>query len=343
MSTISQQPLLQSEQTGVVQPTSQNVAPPPNPNQHRRSTIAGSSSAYIPNIRSQLARLNFKSKLFLGLVCLETLMLIAERSSFDVVLDADNQESKWFFGLMLINAPFMLYFAVDGILNENSYAFISFMGCSIILTIRVSAEFVWRHSICIESKIFPLCMTFYVIFMLFHVVYLIVIPRVIADMGWRWYKLVGGDALLKDMYERFQLFVSLCIMDLQFSILLLFTCFFYLHDDSVVVVTATTALVLEFLLKMLAYWSVRKEFHVGMVFFLIISILLPAQCLFYFMRANDRINNFGAEPALFWRLVFLASMTLFGRACVVLCGTSCLTNFEKKLKERVFDRYDSIL
>lgn len=72
------------------------------------------------------------------------------------------------------------------------------------MTVRGALEFSWRNSVCQEHGLLNVCVSFFGVIVAFHLLYLCLMPAIANSLGWRFYKLYGGDSKLKQLHERYQ-------------------------------------------------------------------------------------------------------------------------------------------
>lgn len=174
---------------------------------------------------------------------------------------------------------------------------------SILVTVREILEFSLKDDACNVHNVFPWCLSLFMVLILFHCAYLIMMPWVYKKLGWRYYKKYGSDARIKEIHDEYELFVTLSIFDFQMILLLLFTIGYFMHDNLKVLIFTIIAASTELILRILLIFAVRKEFR-GFSFGLVFLILIaPVYVVYFLIQANSYFIVSGISQNLVFRII----------------------------------------
>eukprot|EP00455_Lapot_gusevi_P018515 TRINITY_DN20119_c0_g1_i1.p1 TRINITY_DN20119_c0_g1~~TRINITY_DN20119_c0_g1_i1.p1 ORF type:complete len:348 (-),score=45.45 TRINITY_DN20119_c0_g1_i1:42-962(-) len=296
-----------------------------------------------PTLTRNRWSVSLKGKIFLSAVLIESLVLIADRVLFDIQLAAV-AESNWFFGFMVINTVFMVYFAFDAILNENHVELIGFLVASLLLTLRVSVEYSWRNSVCAANNIFGFCLSFYVLFLVFQLFYLVIGPMIRSEMGWKFFKYVGTDVNLKKMFTTYQVFVSIRKMDLQHTCLVVFTGIFWLPKELVFLIVSSVVGLLSIAYFFVGHIAFRRESPAWAVVFFVGCVISPAYILWvgWHTLQGNLVTSATMNPnnwEFAWKLLILGCLALVNRVLSIIWAIFSYRNFGKGLRDRALQKY----
>jgi len=264
-------------------------------------------------------------KSFLAIVCVEALVLVV----FQVVslLTTDDRDERLYGVLLLFSVCFFVFFAFDGVLNENFLQITTFLFFSALLTVYV----VYQLAVVEKDSVLNLLQV--VVVILGDLAYCYFGYQLYLEFGWRIYKKIGADPQMRSMYKAFQVFMTFLKVDYQFQIVLLAQNLtlvlatddveFYLNIVGVLIVTAVVAL---------GVYAVRKENSVLMIIFIVLAVLEPAYVIFrcYRLVTDDQYSDLPIK-----QMFITAGASIFCRVLLVAVAIVVMVNFGKGLKEHV--------
>jgi hypothetical protein len=318
-------------------------------------------------------KIPFVGKVFLGSVCFNVLIILAYRIAVLIqlmnvgVADTNyNTDHIWFFCLTLETAAFMMYFAMDSIHTENHYELIAFVVCAFILGLRSVLEYASRDpeagdmctddtglgSFCVAST-FTQCA--------FTVFYIVIAPSVWKSYGWRFYKVVGSDAKLRQMWLHYQQYLSLKFLDISFTVLVLTTGVIYLASSVYGSIISAVCLIVELFWMRLGTVAYERENDNAMRIWMVLSVLFPLYIVFFVLVAmqapiahatGSGVSNatVGAatnnteyaaameNPIIVTKMCILAALALINRVASVIWAYTGWSMFNHGMLERVFPR-----
>ena len=161
-------------------------------------------------------------QLFVCLVLVQLFFTVVERSVL-LALAAATTDAFYFWGILVISALFATYYGVHSILAVNYLELAAFRIVTFWMMIRIILEFVNREEECSNGSGAALCLAFMLIAIVLNIVTFALTVWMLPDLKWKRYKAIGSEVHTQTMYRRFEMFSAVRKVDLQFSIITLFT------------------------------------------------------------------------------------------------------------------------
>lgn len=121
-----------------------------------------------------------------------------------------------------ISALYNVLFAFDAVLNESRHALFACLASSALLSARAVVEFAYKESACASADINWICIPGLIEIIAYQVFLISLgLGSVISQMGFRFYRIVGADLALREIYERYAQFVTLFRLNQVRSLVLL--------------------------------------------------------------------------------------------------------------------------
>eukprot|EP00698_Gefionella_okellyi_P014879 TRINITY_DN4146_c0_g2_i1.p1 TRINITY_DN4146_c0_g2~~TRINITY_DN4146_c0_g2_i1.p1 ORF type:complete len:378 (+),score=70.49 TRINITY_DN4146_c0_g2_i1:69-1202(+) len=298
-----------------------------------------------------------KRMLYIAIV--QTLLLILYSIAVMVLNKyIDGEDSRLFnkdiaYGVLLIvSSLFFVYFAFDGVINENKFEMSAFALVSVLLTIRVifmytTAKTTYNTIISNSSstaemmQLAPvslyLTIAIMIVICVFQVLLGLLFVKAWRGFGWKLYRTVGANKSLKSYFQDYQVFLSLLKIDMQFGVSLVLLGGFFLFDatSSVALWINVGVIVLTIFWAIFGWQLVIREVKIGMIFWFLFVVATPAYIIYKvvgFYKPSPEIDCVYAPCILF---TLSGAATILFRAALVLYAIKCYRNFDKGMK-RVF-------
>eukprot|EP00474_Spongospora_subterranea_P008651 CRZ09109.1 hypothetical protein [Spongospora subterranea] len=182
-------------------------------------------------------RISRSSKIFLTAVIAHSFLVATTRLLTDIVwkLPAvashgllDSGQNYWFFICFIISAVYNVIFAFDAVFNESRPALFACIGSSLLLAMRSIIEFSYKESACSEASINWICIPGLIEVVCYQLFLIgLGLGSVITQMGFRFYRIVGADLSLREIYERYVQFVTIYRLNQQLTLIAFVTAFFF--------------------------------------------------------------------------------------------------------------------
>jgi len=166
--------------------------------------------------KGKIISLSRTAKIFIAIIILESAIIIGLTIQ-RMITPQNGDLSIKYSSLMLLNALLLLIFALDGVINENAFELLAFVFISITVTTFTTYQF-WFAPEKTEKIILWIRFISVSIFTPLNVVFAYL---VYSAFGWAMYRKIGASLSLAAAYKRYQIFLALLKLDLQFW----FVCF----------------------------------------------------------------------------------------------------------------------
>jgi hypothetical protein len=162
----------------------------------------------------------------------------------------------------------------------QAFELLTFFVCSLLLLIRLIVEFQSRSGECsLDAQ--SVCAVFLGIAVVFNFSSSVLCRSMYTDLKWKKYKAIGAEVQTRRMYLRFELFSAVKKLDLQFSLITMYTGLVFFTDtgDSKTLYAMIANLfvfVIEIIWERLGDSAVKTENEISMYIYWALSIFLPA-------------------------------------------------------------------
>lgn len=273
------------------------------------------------------------SVLFIFLVCLESLLIVvvsiwivADPSAFKV----SSSDSSLIFLILIEQAFFTVFMAFQSVLEESKYA--------MLVLFAVEVESIYRsfylafHS---SSTISGVAIGMLSVFLALTVLSIGFGVRVLQGMGWRFFKIVGSNLELKQMFETHQKILCLLKLDVQAVFRLIIASFFYFKVQDLWYPLLIIALEI--------FWDISIRFSLYQERPVLMNValvtLFVAFCLNFVQVFITPVGS--RDPQIRAALVLPALVTIIvSRFLLLFYGRIARNNFGKGLIENVFSKLD---
>eukprot|EP00698_Gefionella_okellyi_P022944 TRINITY_DN7704_c0_g1_i1.p1 TRINITY_DN7704_c0_g1~~TRINITY_DN7704_c0_g1_i1.p1 ORF type:complete len:328 (+),score=62.55 TRINITY_DN7704_c0_g1_i1:28-1011(+) len=283
-------------------------------------------------------------------------MFLVAFGAFSIVVGAlqpdflDMSKTVAYALVLIVSAIFLLYFAYDGVINENKYEVAAFLAVTYLLATRIGWMFItgrWIDS----TRNLPLyialnyaALAMFVLNVLFAVPNTIYTVRAWKSFGWKMYRNVGTDRELKEKFRVYQIFLSLLKVDLQFNISLVVLGGFFIFQNVanadlwVNIVMVIVTIVWTFL----ANYAIRQEQFKLFILVCAFAVVEPTYIIY------KMVTLFGPSGQLVVdnpRILFAISgaLSIAERILLFFFIVRCYRNWGPgALKNKVFDRIEKL-
>lgn len=242
--------------------------------------------------------------------------------------------------ILVINCIFLVYYMLNGIINEKEYdLYIGYVTTFFIIIATCSFEFAihffYGQITAIKLARLMLCFTTFPIS-----IYLIC--KIANEISWTEFKIVGASELFQDIYRQSGYFVSLLKVDFQLTVCALIMEFregpldiHSLNIQSIVLISLGIPFCLLF--AIIGYKALRMESCKLTIIFTICHILIPIFVVYqiyeiYLLPGEKKAKNY---IIIYSSLVFDA-ICLLSKGVLVIETHYITRNYNQGLKERAF-------
>lgn len=176
--------------------------------------------------------LRWQHQLFVFLVLLQCVYLIIDRI-VQLALFTDwggglssTRAAIWFCGIVIVAAVFVAYYAIHAILTVNLIELIVFRVLTVWLLVRCIVGYATSSGDC-SAAARSTCLGFLVVEVVINLATFALSVSAIEDLRWKRYKAVGAEVQVRALYRRYELFSAFRKIDVQFSIVTLYTGILY--------------------------------------------------------------------------------------------------------------------
>ena len=270
--------------------------------------------------------------------------------------------SIYFFGLILISVFFVAYYAIHAIITVNVMELIVFRVLTVRrgsgpnnlsrshnsfflpapvrqvwLCIRVIIGFAQSSDDCRVGEAHSMCLGFMIVEVCFNIFTTLLSISALDDLKWRRYKAVGPEVKVRAVYMRYELFSVFRKIDLQFSIVTLYTGVLYTATNLATNRTAQFAfganialIFIEIAWDYFAKAAVRLADPYYMYSFWVLSIFLPVficSLMWDYFAQNDNVFGTATLEVLVTVAVF-SLLAIVNRVGTVICSVMLYGQFE---------------
>lgn len=243
------------------------------------------------------------------------------------------------YGLVVIVSTFFFaYFAFDGVLNENKFEMTAFALVSILLTLRIIFAFaVLDPNVtevpAIANRWMTLAVMVVVCVLQVFLVWLFV--KTWKHFGWKLYRTVGANKSLITYFMKYQIFLSMLKIDVQFGLSLVLLAGFFLFDPA-----SSTALwlnvvyvVISIVWAVLGWQMVIREIKVGMVFFFLFAVAEPAYIIYKVVGFYKPVPEVDCTYVPCILFTFTGCVAIGLRVALCVFAGICMRNFGLGMKK----------
>merc|ERR1711916_159235 len=115
--------------------------------------------------------------------------------------------------LLLFSLAFYIYFAADGVLNENFIQLLAFLAFAALFTFYIVYQAIDNASAANIAQVVIVLVADIALGVLGYKLYLI--------FGWQVYKRIGSDRTIRSAYRWYQISLALLKVDFQFQVVLI--------------------------------------------------------------------------------------------------------------------------
>lgn len=254
--------------------------------------------------------------------------------------------------LQLVATAFLVYFAFDGVVNENPYETGAFILTSYLVLIRVGFQAVtgYLYPVVIRSGIehsvslgaLTIAATVVSALTLALLVPLTILTHIVfRQFGFKMYRVVGSNRVLRESYRIYQMFLSFIKIDLQLGIMLIILSGFFIFRSAENYALWMNLLVIMFTVVwvILSNLAVRRENRKLVALCLAFSLIEPLYILYRVVDIYvDPCENRTVERPLF---IVSGLLGITCRILVIVYFMRAVRNFGADgLRKHVFDRAD---
>ncbi|KNC49438.1 uncharacterized protein AMSG_05445 [Thecamonas trahens ATCC 50062] len=239
--------------------------------------------------------------------------------------DNDRDVGVLYGSLLLFSLLFYVYFAADGVLNENFIQVLAFMAFAALFTFYVVYQVVEESSAAAIVQLVVVAVADIVLAGLAYKLYLI--------FGWQVYKRIGSDRAIRSAYKTYQIALALLKIDFQFQIVLVALNLVLILDvDDPEFYVNVAAIPLIIAAVVVAVLGLRHENKPATLIFVVLAALEPSYIVFRVYRLLTRSKYSGLPRP---QLVAMAVIAVLLRYVFLAVIAVAYSNFGSGLREQL--------
>lgn len=290
-------------------------------------------------------------KLFLSVIILECLVICGTTTA--ILFSTPSHASTYYCVLVLLTILFLAYFGIDAVVQENTYQLIAFLLTTLLLTTRVVYSYVFAQSdddnenstrtdhtlVFIAMVVAAVCQLLYA--PLGYFVY--------KSFGWRTFKRVGASEAIIEMFHKYQIFLSVLKVDVQFCIVVTLMAGFFLDYHWAFGVIVSGLFVTLVFSYVVIDFGIKQERTGVVLSFLAFSLIAPAYIIYKLVMIYEdeslvkNVDNGDTKDTTRYLLTISSVFALLCRAACMISLLVCYSNFGRSLKEIVFEKEPSLI
>lgn len=130
--------------------------------------------------------------------------------------------SVWFFGIIIVTTWSVAHYGIHAVYAVNAFELFTFFGAQLLLAARLIADYASKDDDCAGGS-GNLCISFLAVSLCFCAAGVVLCAFMYKDLLWKRYKAIGADTGTRKLYRKWELFIAVKKLDLQFSFITLFT------------------------------------------------------------------------------------------------------------------------
>lgn len=239
--------------------------------------------------------------------------------------------------ILFINCAFLLYYMLNGIINEKEYdLYINYLITFILITTICTYEFTFHY---LDQQMSYIKMIRLVICFAALPISVYLIVKMADEISWTEFKIVGASEDFQLIYRQAGYFISLLKLDCQLSICTVVLTFkqgpFYIESGQFILVSIAIPVCLA--ISIIGYKALRLESFRLTVIFVVAQFLTPIFICYqlyqiYDLPNVDKINDY----VIIYASMVLDAMVIVAKGVLMFEMKMVLINFNKGLKERAF-------
>jgi hypothetical protein len=287
---------------------------------------------------------------FVGMVLLQTIYMIVERVIllfFANLSGNQGREAFWFFGVIVMSVLFNAYYGIHSILSVNYMEIGAFRAVELWLLIRIIIDYANRSEECSEGQASTVCLSFLILAIIFNVGTIVLSFFMLSDLKWKKFKAIGAQVSTRELYTLFELFSAVRKVDLQFSVITLYTGLVYTSTNlssrtAQFVLGANIALfIIEIVWEILGDQAIKTEDTFKLYIFWILSIFLPIFIInvgidYY---TDNALLSLNGSPSILITILIFAILAIINRIATVWCSVMLFRSFGEPYRplRRIFE------
>jgi len=273
-------------------------------------------------------------KLFLATITVEVLAVVG----LTIAIMKTGQSAIELGIVLIVLWLFLLYFAIDGVVNENKFALVGFIVATLVECFYVIYQFIKKPT---ERKQHTVLARFVIVLALTSI-NLFLSWIVLKSFGWKLYKKVGADSVLVAMYKTYQKFTTVLRIDLLAQVLLALMAGIYIFTEDQQgfiqgpeFIVDVIAVVLNFGWVVLGWQAIRRENIPLLWAFITTALVAPVYIIVKGVLLRDKFAH--GDSFYLIPIIIVGVFTVITRISVLIWTFLTWRNFGQGLKTRVFN------
>jgi len=232
-----------------------------------------------------------------------------------------------------------LYFAINAIFTQNKFSLIAFMFVMFVLSIYVVFQFLYYLRSSPKDILFAISLVRFIFIITMQPLNIIFFTIAYNSCGWKVYKQLGADSILLEMYDKYQIFITIisALLFLNILVLLIIASNFYLKglSSSPWYIYIDIGIIgLDVLSSGIGIMAIRREKIILLVLYFILSLPITPALVY---RGLDTAKQFGTavDYEFFIPILVLGSCAIIGRVMLYIVSIFTCSNFGNQLLGRV--------
>jgi len=285
-------------------------------------------------------------KIFCWVIAFETLAftgLTLAMMFIEDEMDTSSDGEMMRFGPSFIFANLVfLYFAISAIVTQNKFSLIAYMFVMGVLSVYVIFQFVYliEEGNTSNKVLVGIYVVRFIFIILIQPVNITFFTIAYNSCGWRVFKQLGADAILLDMYDKYQIFTTLisALSFLNILVLLIVGTNFYLRPNLTqyryFIYIDIAIILVDVFSSIIGYFAISRE-KVGLLaLYYLLSLPITPAIIYRALFTAYEIDNFFQLEFLV-PILILGTIAFIGRIMLYIVSIFCCKNFGNQLLGRV--------
>lgn len=239
--------------------------------------------------------------------------------------------------VLFINCVFLIYYMLNGIVNEKEYdLYIGYVLTFFLIIATCTYEFAFHYYA--EDISFTKLIRLVICFTACPIsIYLII--KIADEISWTEFKIVGASEFFQYIYRQAGFYITLLKVDYQLSMFALVLEFrqgpFHINSYSAILISIGIPLLFAF--SIIGYKALRLESCKLIIIFLASQIIMPLfiayQVYQIYISAYEKKSN---DYIIIYASMFIDAMCLITKGILIFETNFVRRNFNQGLKERAF-------
>jgi len=239
------------------------------------------------------------------------------------------------FPLYCVTTVFLVYFSVDGVLNENKFEVFCFLLVNILV-----AFYSLSYFFTLSGPPSYLQWIRFGLIMFFSPLNILLGILSYKALGWKIYRKIGTNGQLIHMYRTYQIFLAFLKMDLQFGLTIVLAIGIFYHVASLEFYLDIGFFVITILWAGLGWFAIRHEISKLVVVFFLFALVEPGYLLWKAVAVLT-VNGDWRQAQYTAPVIIISGLALVCRALLIIYTFLSYRHFNKGLRN-IFEKEEDL-